>query len=466
MKLSMFKESNHLNLNLRAPVLELCKVILNFFLLSVLGFVVLSGSSFSLETEFNRYNYIGDPYLPFLPYESRDAMLADFQSKLGDVYQQINNDTLNQQTQTLVDEAYAGLKSLYPKFMSNKTKPQFVLVKSDDGLDIQAYLPKKYNNENAHKGLMIFTTGFLEAKISRTVKLGWVLHEMSHLFFWHFGGNVTPIRIFYKNGSQITPSEIQNFMAWLYMASVVGWVSYDEMNGITMDSQIGDGVNELLLKLAEIDSPQCGKNFSEKVMEIKNSILLKNVDQLLWDVPLSTTESKNQMNEGTNAMLGLIRACLSTQPASINKVKVTQEVQYILKNLGVVHPYLDGDLGDREMTFDQYIDLAKKSQARMRVLQQGFDYNRLHYYSAEDQADEISITVLKALGYDSQQLARTHLDYLEAEGPGLRQQCEAIVESGGEPPFGNLMDEHHAPCWRFYNLSHFSRTRTRIPGLR
>lgn len=164
---------------------------LRAFCLPFLSTIALLVPNMGSATGFDRYNYMSDPYLPFLAYESRTAMLADFVGRFGDVYERVNDDALDQQVQAMVDEVYAGFKKLYPRFMANKAKPLFVIAKSDDGMDLTAYPPRKY--KYAHKGLMIFTTGFINANVSKAVKLGVVAHEMSHLFLWHLDANVTPI---------------------------------------------------------------------------------------------------------------------------------------------------------------------------------------------------------------------------------------------------------------------------------
>ncbi len=427
----------------------------------LLSIIFLAAPKLGAAADFDRHNFMSDPYLPFLAYDSKNTMLEDFQERFGKAYELVNDDTLAKQVQAMVDEVYNGYKKLYPKFMSTKAKPGFVIAKSDDGMDLTTYQPRKHFD--AHKGLMIFTTGFLNLKAAKAVKLGLVAHEMSHLLLWHLDANIIPIRTFYKDGGAITLNESESFKSWLLMSDVLGWANNEEMNGVTIDSQIGNGLSKIVLQLFNINNTQCGSDLAKKIDTLATRIQHDGQDRLAWDYPLNSVAEKKQRSEDTNTIVNLINACLATQSPATNKISLSHYVKNVLKYNGVKHPFLTGPQANLEMSFDQYIDLVKTSQAKMREISQNFDYSRLRYYSAEDQSDEISITVLKALGYDGRIYAKTFLDYLE---PEIQKQCKAIVDSGAEPPLGNFKDIHHAPCWRYYNLTRFANShQSRLSGL-
>ncbi len=406
--------------------------------------------NFGSAGEFDRSRFLNDPYLPFSTYTSRASLLSDFHEYFA--YKIVEDKKLEEQAQAWVDQAYLAFKALYPRFMANKDKPAFVIIESENATDIHAYFPEKY--EHNHKGLMIFTTSFIASDWSEAKKLGLVSHEMSHLLFWHLDAKVNPINISYADKTPLSLVEAENFKKWISLADIMGWANQKEMNGVTFRSQMGGGMQLLISNLVKSDKPKCGKELENGLGVLTERLEI--IDGFYWDSVLTTAEEKSQRDKETRHLLQMIRSCLQEQSSQTNSVKVNQNATNVLRSVDIEVP-------DDGLSFDGLIDLTKRAQAKLRELAEGFAIQKLRYYSSEDQADEAAITVIKSLGHNGSDFPDIFFTQLDEKSKKL---CERAIEDDIEPPFGNLLDSHHAPCWRIYNLRKFIRSdRKRLIGL-
>lgn len=94
--------------------------------------------------------------------------------------------------------------------------------------------------------------------------------------------------------------------------------------------------------------------------------------------------------------------------------------------------------------YDALVRLAKKYDGAMLAM----DLKNLRYYSYEEQADDVSIGVLKSLGQPGTGIV-TFLQQglLDA---AARTKCDSLI-AAGEPPYGVVSDAHHSRCWRVWH---------------
>jgi hypothetical protein len=108
--------------------------------------------------------------------------------------------------------------------------------------------------------------------------------------------------------------------------------------------------------------------------------------------------------------------------------------------------------------------LTEDRRATMRlsefsfVANTGRPWSALRYFSPEEDADDVSVPVLRAAG-----LSPTGLnDFLVTLLEGNVEQCFAVLEAGQVPPYGaDLTDDHHGVCWRLYHIDAVAKSMDR-----
>lgn len=399
------------------------------------------------EPRFNRFNFLNDPSLPFSNYTDKGQLVADFNEGFADEYDLLYDSKLDEQAKNLIDKTYAAFVSLYPRFMANKAKPDVLVVKGE-GLDLTAYMPQKYRDN--HRGFVIVTDSLLNSAQSMAAKIGLAAHEISHLFLWHQDANLGPIRVYYSGKKLITRAETDAFSDWFVIAGLIGWLTQSQSNGINLDSSLGAGFGTFIKRVGEIPSSHCGKPLVDKLVE-KRVAMSKFMSRYQWDFIFDTPEKLKALDEVTRSTIQLIEKCSNSE-----KITITEYDLYILNAAGIkVAP------SDAEVTFKRFLEINRDGQARLRDLEKHFDKNQLRFYSVEDQADEVAMTILKHLGYRTRDYPESFLDFLYDD----RSLCVQNLQKGIEPPYGNLIDDHHAPCWRIYNLNKFIQSNDRLPLL-
>jgi hypothetical protein len=75
----------------------------------------------------------------------------------------------------------------------------------------------------------------------------------------------------------------------------------------------------------------------------------------------------------------------------------------------------------------------------------GAAWNRVRYFSTEEDADDISVVVLDSANLRPDAIT----DVLIRLKPGVEAPCRAALATGAAIPYGdNLVDDHHGDCWR------------------
>lgn len=413
---------------------------------------VLPMTTFGQSVGFERSNFISDPYMPFSRYETDEELNSDFQEKLGATYERIRDPRLEREAQKLVDIAFEGFKRKYPVMMANKEKPQYVIANSDDATDATAFMPRKHSDN--HKGFMIFTSGFLNSKFSERAKLGFVAHEIAHLFLWHLDSDTTPIRVSYPHRA-ITKNELGAFKNFVHLSKKIGWIWLEEANGLTHQSEIGDGLDSLFEIAGQSKDTACTKIFA--MGEGHQKGLNATYSHLAHDFLIDTHQKRAWLNQSSQNLIKAMRACIATLPPEANRVTVTPHTRLIF-----FLARSDFKLPNGDLNFDEYLKMAIAMQSQMRIFESQFESKQIRFYSGEDQADDASTGVLKTLGISIDDFSQSFLGELK----GDKAACLALIKKGVEPPYGSLTDEHHATCWRVWNMRRFYEGDATIRGLR
>ncbi len=209
-------------------------------------------------------------------------------------------------------------------------------------------------------------------------------------------------------------------------------------------------------KMRESKSPSCGEAISTEINKRWNR-LTSNFSRYHWDFVFDTPQKLSALSHDTAAMVNAMAACARELDPSLNRISISpsHRLTFILSGLSSYLP--SGD-----MTLDQFVQLILAAKTQLREYERQFDRQQLRYYSAEDQADEVAASVLKSLKL-------TRLDYAQALLGSLEEDkalCETTLNKNIEPPYGHLVDIHHATCWRVWHLREFERNSLTVPGLK
>ena len=75
----------------------------------------------------------------------------------------------------------------------------------------------------------------------------------------------------------------------------------------------------------------------------------------------------------------------------------------------------------------------------------------LRFYSTEENADDVSVLVLRAAGLQPNGTADFMVSMLDEDH---QIACYRSIDHNEVPAYGvNLLDDHHAPCWRAYHMN-------------
>ena len=105
---------------------------------------------------------------------------------------------------------------------------------------------------------------------------------------------------------------------------------------------------------------------------------------------------------------------------------------------------------------DQITLLTEDRYRRMReveamlVTDTGSDTRSLRYYSTEEAADDSTVPVLEGMGLPPDATGEFFIGLIPEPGKGA---CTEVLGRGEVPPYGDLVDEHHANCWRAHHVT-------------
>ncbi|MEJ7597056.1 MAG: M48 family metalloprotease [Kofleriaceae bacterium] len=103
--------------------------------------------------------------------------------------------------------------------------------------------------------------------------------------------------------------------------------------------------------------------------------------------------------------------------------------------------------------------LANDRRGKMRAVEASFTgatgqpWSRARYFTTEEAADDSLIAVLDDMGLDPAASARILPKLMGLTSPSL-PVCYDLLDAEQVPPSGeNLLDDHHADCWRAHNIA-------------
>jgi hypothetical protein len=122
----------------------------------------------------------------------------------------------------------------------------------------------------------------------------------------------------------------------------------------------------------------------------------------------------------------------------------------------------DRALVENKHVVDGIANLVRDRRAAMRAAEADFaaaagrPWSAMRFFSIEEDADDVSASVLRAGGLAPDALGSFLTSVLPA---AARTSCAASLDARTVPPYGiDLLDDHHGTCWRTYHLRALSET--------
>lgn len=390
---------------------------------------------------------------PFTPTQTQ-ANGKTTSGRLNSIWGIIVRDAaLTTRLQSLADEVYLGFKQRYPRLMANKAKVSVVVVENNDPRTLQAFRGRLI----APHGLLVASTGFVRSGLSRPAKLGFVAHEIAHLYLGHPRVSQKIIRLTYADGQSLRPAEDEAAHLWLALKSFVGWIHVEEANGLAMGPEGSLAFKNFKQMLRTHTERAACVEYSRKAPGLGKTLTRK-YSIARGDFTFVGSADLQELNATTRQILALMSACVATLPKELNALELTFEEFSALASAALIKRQTRGP---PRLTLAEYVTMNKKAAAKLRELERHFDRSRLRTYTIEDQTETLALSVLLQLGLSPIPYINEFFNEVANE-----LDCVQLVQADAEPPFGNLIDPHHGMAWRYFNLKQQARNpRLRLDGL-
>jgi hypothetical protein len=315
---------------------------------------------------------------------------------------------------------------------------------------------------------IMLCSGLLETPgITPTEMLAMSMHELEHLIMGHQRPGATlfkeEMRVYYFASAEHEPLGYEQVddadarevvTTWTALAEQVGAWPVPELDGLPATKPNGTPVFSRVLvdllttRAAASDAdPSCAE--AKTAFKLWGEFLFAHVSHIDERLQLDEDASA-ELSAKSAALIAPLATCLADDQRSMAEIfggafgftpeeaaeqwgPSFEEDREAFESAGnVVH-------GIRAITERRY--------EVMRLIPEVAPFVR--YYSEEEAADDRSVRVLHDLGLESDAIGSftRKLALTAAE----QDECRALIEGGTVPPYGELSDPHHAPCWRAFH---------------
>jgi hypothetical protein len=360
-----------------------------------------------------------------------------------------------QRTRALLDRGWDAFRVRRPVGMLAERRPALVLL--DDPV-VNAFVAPDYATKTSAFSVQV-QTGLLAGGATDDVLLGVMMHELQHAAALHLIGDTKDrLRTFFvaSDGNEpfgftmaADPHATAAGVAWRELASQVGPYAAVELGGMPLSGEL----DQILVAVIQ-SGLQSNPNGCTNAVQLTNSLrddIKKSRDPLDSHLTIDLAQVRTR---ATAALAALRSECLAGFTRSF------VEVLAALSNTTPAAIEAALDANDRALVtgkhlIDAIAALVADRRGQMRATEQEFErvthepWTNLRYFSYEEDADDVAVTVLRASHLDPAGNATFLRSALPAEA---RTRCDAVLDANEVPHFGvDLFDEHHSTCWRVYH---------------
>jgi Peptidase family M48 len=365
-------------------------------------------------------------------------------------------------TQALLDEGWELYKTLHEVGNLASAQPRLVLI---DNKDVNAFVLGDKDRTRAGLAVMV-NTGLVDRNAPKEQFLGIMMHEFEHAAGLHVNATVKQRFLhYYKAGASDEPLGFQQaddpairakFDAWENYAQFAGYASDPELSGLPFTSNNPTTVADtfgvfgaFFFKL--IDERRAMVNTAACNTAVMQFTTIHNQVIGTRDAVTSgVTATAAQTTSIVNAITAVRDQCFAgvTGDAIVHLARVSGIADASLR--GELPPELATEITGKTV-ITGWFNAIRVARERQRALEiefmtaTGVPWTRLRYFSTEEAADDSAARLMNALGLAPDGAARL----LVAVDPELATACGPLLTAPGLIPYGeNLLDDHHATCWR------------------
>jgi hypothetical protein len=361
----------------------------------------------------------------------------------------------------LLDRGWESYKKSMPVGLLDQA-PELVII---DDPTPNAFVARDRPSNKAAWTVMVQTGAMVDQ--SDGALLGVVMHELTHAVRLHIlEGIAERMRIHYQIGfdgaepigkeQRDNPRAREAITAWRDLGEDAGGSAYAELNGMPMpNSTLSTMLNAAI---AKADVSQCPTTIAN--VTALQTFLTEHTNPLTNLLQLATPADRSQLDQLTRAFLTDLRdVCLANVHVDL--------FELMAAHFGVSKAEVEKEFPAAEQQMvagkhivDQITILAGDRHRRMREIAQLLDQDTqrdittLRYFSSEEEADDSTVPVLRGMGLPADGVG-TFFKVLMPEQ--VRSVCDDLVDGGMTPPYGDLVDEHHATCWRIAHVKQLAR---------
>ncbi len=379
-------------------------------------------------------------------------------------------------TRQLLDEGWDAFRENRPVGLLADKRPALVMI--DDATPNAFVIP---DLESGKAGFAVMVqTGLFETGASADGAFGVMMHEFQHVVGLHIVADTKERTRKFYFASATEPlgrTAIDDATAreygelWRSLADEAGRFHDERLRALPMGGNFTSVLQAAIAQAGTTAVPAC-MQARANLSTIANGIAAQ-IDPITGEIPVAAdtptrvdqamaTLTSTCFPGATFGVIDVLAAMTGQTPAAIEASMQPSDVA-LIKN----KPIVEG-----------YSALVLDRRAKLRLLEAdimprtGKPWSSLRYFSTEEDADDVSVTVLRAANVDPPHaIGDFFVSFLPTEG---KARCNAMLANRTVPPYGaDLLDEHHGTCWRAHHVRQFGesleRARTsdapRVPSL-
>ena len=370
------------------------------------------------------------------------------------------SDPRYQRLRALLDRGWIAYRATNEVGHLALERPSLVIV---DDPQLNAFVTTDMTSGSRKSVLSVqFFTGLLTLDPTDDELLAVIMHELEHAVALHvFPETKARLWTYYKAGSEeplgfLQPDDPivrQHVVQWRALAEDAGHFVDAELAGMPY----GDGaINTTFIAIAELMAGRNPTGCNANLGELNAALAAIRQRYVGLDQSL-TVEGTSIRAQLDTALTHMRDQCMAGIPddyiAAHAAVHRLDEAMY-RNSL----PASDRALVEGKHFINGMYALLFDRRAKMRDVQSNFGivtggpWTRARYFTTEEAADDATIGILDDMGIDPTNAARILPRLMGLTSPSL-PVCYGLLDAGQVPPYGeNLLDDHHADCWRANNI--------------
>ena len=367
-------------------------------------------------------------------------------------------------TRKLLDDGWAAFKASRPVGDLRDARPALVLIEDPT---TNAFVAPDLASGKAGFAVMV-QTGLFESGGTEEGAFGVMMHEFQHAVGLHVVGDTKlRIRKFYvagKGGEPIGRFEVDNPTVreygegWLAIADEIGIRNDAPLGGLPLGGQIAFILDAAMQQAGEMQTATC-TSARMQLASLRDAIKAT-VDPISGALALDATIPDRVQQ----VLQDLRTGCFASFTADLIHVGAT---------LGNTTPEMieaamtpeDIALVKGKHVVDGIAVLTADRRAKMRAIESAFEaktgrpWSALRYFSAEEDADDVTVPVLRHAKVQPDAIGPFFVSFLPDEAEA---RCQSMLDRREVPPYGiDIQDDHHGTCWRAHHVRQFAEHTSR-----